>query len=85
MSSDQIPALAGLLLFAFAGNLPLGFLRQASRKYSFNWFVLIHLSIPFIVLLRNRLGFSWQWIPLTLLCAVGGQLVGGRFRRNRMP
>jgi len=74
--------LAGLLVFSFGVNLPLGYLREASRKFSVRWFVLVHLSIPFIIVLRLMLGFGWQIIPFTLACAVGGQLVGGRIRRR---
>lgn len=82
MHSDQFLPLAGLLSFSFGVNLPLGFLREASQKFSLRWFVLIHLSIPFIILLRSLLGFGWQLIPFTLACAVGGQLVGGQIRRR---
>ncbi|MCW8891944.1 MAG: hypothetical protein OQK50_00330 [Deltaproteobacteria bacterium] len=84
MSSDQILPLSILLLFAFASNFPLGYLRETSRKYSLYWFTLIHLSIPFIVILRNLFGFSWQWIPLTLICAVAGQLLGSRSKRKSL-
>ena len=82
MHTDQILPLAGLLTFSFGVNLPLGYLRETSRKFSLRWFVLIHLSIPFIIVLRLMLGFSWPYIPLTLSCAVAGQLIGGRFRRR---
>ena len=82
MHTDQILPLAGLLVFSFGVYLPLGYLRETSRKFSLRWFVLIHLSIPFIILLRLMLGFSWPFIPLTLSCAVGGQVVGGRLRRR---
>lgn len=81
---DFSPALslAGLLLFAILINLPLGFLREASPRYSLRWFVYIHLSIPFILLLRLREGFGWKVIPLTIACAVFGQILGGRIRRR---
>lgn len=81
---DFSPALslAGLLLFAILINLPLGFLREASPRYSLRWFVCIHLSIPFILLLRLREGFGWKVIPLTIACAVFGQILGGRIRRR---
>lgn len=81
---DFSPALslAGLLLFAMLINLPLGFLRDASPRYSLRWFVYIHLSIPFILLLRLREGFGWKVIPLTIACAVFGQILGGRIRRR---
>jgi hypothetical protein len=77
--------LAGLLIFAFLINLPLGFLREATAKYSLRWFVYIHLSIPFIIALRLREGFGWKIIPLTIACAVFGQILGGRIRRRSKP
>lgn len=84
MPADQTFSLLILLLFAFSSNLLLGYWRETTRKYSLSWFVLIHLSIPFIVLLRSAFGFSWPWIPLTLACAVIGQLLGGRARRSKL-
>ena len=80
---NPLPLLA-LLIFSFGANLPLGYLRETSRKFSLHWFVLIHLSIPFIVALRSMFGFGWQVIPLTLFCAVAGQLAGSRFRRRTL-
>ncbi|PLX82198.1 MAG: hypothetical protein C0617_15010 [Desulfuromonas sp.] len=82
MNPSQPLDLAIVLLFAFAANLPLGFLREGSRKYSLHWFVYIHLSIPFIVILRLVQGLGWSVVPFTLACAVAGQLVGGRVRRR---
>ncbi len=75
--------LTALLLFALLANLPLGFLREGSPRYSLRWFVYIHLSIPFIIALRVWEGFGWKVIPLTLVCAVAGQFLGGRIRRRR--
>lgn len=82
MQPDQLLPLSGLLVFAFGVNLPLGYLRETSRKFSLRWFVLVHLSIPFIIILRLMLGFGWTIIPFTLACAVGGQIAGGRIRRR---
>lgn len=84
MPADQIFPLIILLLFAFGSNLPLGYWRETTRKYSLSWFILIHLSIPFIILLRSAFSFSWRWIPLTLACAVLGQFLGGRARRRKL-
>ena len=77
--------LAALLMFSFGANLPLGYLRETSRKFSLHWFILVHLSIPFIVILRGMLGFDWHIIPFTLICAVAGQFAGGRLRRRSLP
>lgn len=84
MNLPQALNLANFLIFAFFANLPLGFLREPSRKYSLRWFVYIHLSIPFIIAVRVTYGFGWHIIPLSILCAVAGQIVGGRiYRRTR--
>lgn len=74
----------GLIFLAFIISVPCGYLRQNYKKYSFMWFLLIHLPIPFIILLRVKAGFGWQFIPLTLGGSVAGQIVGGIVSRRRM-
>lgn len=73
--------LSGLLGFAFLANIPLGYVRQRTLRFSWQWFLSVHASIPLIVLLRLWLDFSWKWIPLTLGFAILGQFVGGRLLR----
>ncbi len=73
----------GLVILAFVISVPCGYLRENYRKYSFMWFLLIHIPIPFIVLLRIEAGIGWHVIPLTLAGSVAGQIVGGRFNRRR--
>ena len=75
--------LSGLVVLAFIVSVPCGYLRQSYKKYSFMWFLLIHLPIPFIVLLRLKAGLGWQVIPLTLGGSVAGQIVGGIISRRR--
>ncbi len=75
--------IAGLTLIAFLVSVPCGYLRQNYKKYSFMWFLLIHIPIPFIVLLRIKAGLGWQVIPLTLGGSVAGQIVGGIVSRRR--
>lgn len=75
--------LTSLLAFALGTNLPLGYLRETSRKFSLRWFVLIHLSVPFIIALRIMLDLPWHVIPLTLTCAIAGQLIGARLKRRQ--
>jgi hypothetical protein len=78
--------LVNLVAFAFLVNLPLGYMRENSRRYSLRWFVYIHLSIPFIAALRFADGLSWKTIPITIAFAVTGQILGGRIcRRARRP
>ena len=79
----SIPLITGLVILAFLISVPCGYIRQNYEKYSFMWFLLIHLPIPFIVLLRIEAGFDWHVIPLTLAGSVAGQIVGGVVSRRR--
>lgn len=71
-----LPA-AGLTVFSFICNLPLGRWRASVSKFSVKWFLAVHLSIPLIIFLRVKLGLSAWDIPLNLAAAVAGQMVGG--------
>ncbi len=78
-------ALISLLLFALFSNIPLGYLRMGSPRYSVRWFVYIHLSVPFIVGLRITNNISWQVIPFSIALAVAGQMIGSRLYRRSHP
>lgn len=80
---SSLPGLSLLLGVAFLTNLPLGYLREGTKRYSFSWFLCIHASIPLLILLRWWLGFGWEVVPFSLGCAVLGQFAGGRFARRR--
>lgn len=70
--------LAAIALLAILVNIPLGRLRAGVRKYSFRWFLYIHLAIPVIAGLRIGFHFGYAVIPVLLTAAVAGQVVGGR-------
>jgi hypothetical protein len=74
--------LLGVTLLALLINLPFGYLRQNCEKFTFAWYFYIHISIPVIIFLRIKAGFSWHFIPITLAAAVTGQLIGGRINRR---
>lgn len=74
--------LALIGIAALSVNVPLGYLREGARKYSVAWFVYIHLSIPLIAFLRISHHLSAWFIPLFILCAIAGQVVGGKIRRR---
>lgn len=76
-------ALISILCVAFFSNIPLGYLRMGSPRFSVRWFVFIHLSIPFIVGLRLANGISWRAVPFTIALAVAGQMIGSRIYRRR--
>lgn len=67
---------------ALSVNVPLGYLREGARKYSAVWFLYIHLSIPLIAFLRISSRMSPWFIPLFILCALAGQLIGGKIRKR---
>lgn len=83
LDSSQLMNLTAVLGFAFFANLPLGYLRTGVNKFSWRWFLYIHLSIPFIIVLRRYLGFGWEIVPFSLAMAVLGQFVGSRFERRK--
>ena len=74
--------LIGLITATIIVNIPLGYLRQAVEKFSFAWYFYVHISIPLIIYLRIKSGYSWKFIPLTIGGAVIGQIIGGRIRRR---
>jgi hypothetical protein len=76
-------ALISLLLFAFFSNIPLGYFRMGSPRYSVRWLLFIHLSVPFIIGLRVASNISWQVIPFSIVLAVAGQMIGSRLYRRR--
>ena len=78
-------ALISLLLFALFSNIPLGYLRMGSPRYSVRWFIYIHLSLPFIVGLRIAKNIRWQMVPFSIALAVAGQMIGSRLYRRSHP
>ncbi len=80
---EGIILVAGLVVLALVISIPCGYLRQNYPKFSFMWFLLLHLPIPFIVLLRVKAGLNWHFIPITLGGSVAGQLIGTALSRRR--
>ncbi|MFQ5354054.1 MAG: hypothetical protein ACE5DR_03815 [Thermodesulfobacteriota bacterium] len=83
--NDQytISLLILITIFAFVLNLPFGYLRGKSRKFSFQWFLYIHLPIPFVIVFRLLAGFSMKIVPIVLAASILGQVVGARIDRFR--
>ncbi|MDD5773919.1 MAG: hypothetical protein PHX78_10690 [bacterium] len=61
-------------------NLPFGYWRGKVKKFSLQWFLAIHLPIPFIVLLRifSGLGFAFITYPVMLGADIIGQIIGAK-------
>lgn len=78
---DVIAFLAGFIvvaLISFGLNIPLGLWRATTKKFSFSWFISIHLAVPLIYFLRVSQGLSKWTIPFFFACAIFGQIAGGR-------
>jgi hypothetical protein len=71
-----------IALLAFIINIPFGYLRNKTRKFSARWFLYVHLSIPLIIAARLLTHTDYRYIPLFILTAVAGQLLGGWIEVN---
>lgn len=67
-----------LLGFTLLINLPFGYARAKTRRYSFRWFLYIHVPIPIIFIARTISHIEFKYIPLLALAAIIGQIVGGK-------
>jgi hypothetical protein len=80
-----IMILLAITVIALILNLPFGYLRSKSRKFSFKWLFYIHIPVPFVFVLRNFAGLEYKAIPVILIGAVAGQLLGGLMNPARIP
>lgn len=71
-----------LSLIAVLINIPMGYIREGCAKFSFAWLFWIHASIPFLIYLRGALGTSKWFIPVSIVLAIVGQVIGSRWRRK---
>jgi hypothetical protein len=69
-------------LLVFLLNLPFGYWRASSKKFSRLWFLAVHLPVPLVIALRLWSGLGWKPISFPVLVGayVLGQFVGGRVR-----
>ena len=75
-------------LLTFLINLPFGYWRSNVKKFSFAWFLFVHLPIPLIIFMRYKfeLGFKWWTYPFLIGAFFLGQLTGkyiGKMRKNK--
>ena len=59
-------------------NLPFGYARAKTKKFSFRWFLFIHLPIPFIFIARILSHIEIKYVPFLALAAIIGQIAGGK-------
>jgi len=66
-----------IALLVFILNIPFGYWRANVKRFSRQWFLAIHIPVPFIIALRllSDIGFAWY----TYLFLVGGFYLGQQF------
>ncbi len=70
-----------LMLVVFLINLPFGYWRCNTNRFSRQWMMAVHIPVPFVFLLRIFSDFSWKVIPLLMIADVAGQFAGGKLRK----
>jgi hypothetical protein len=81
-------ALVVLFGVAFFLNIPLGFLRRRSRRWTLPWIVGCDGSVPVLILLRRYVldVGGWEVISPEVLLALAGNIYGPRLvLRLRRP
>jgi hypothetical protein len=60
-------------------NLPFGYWRAHLKRFSFQWILAVHLSVPLVIIIRMLGGVGWHIKTLLLLAGAYflGQYVGG--------
>jgi len=76
-------ALWAVFGFIFLLNLPFGFWRAGTTKFSRNWFLAVHVPVPLVIGFRLLAGVGWRLRLLPFFVGVyfAGQFLGGRARR----
>jgi dolichyl-phosphate-mannose--protein O-mannosyl transferase len=71
----------GVSLFTMVINLPFGYWRASVEKFSKEWFLAVHLPVPFVVAARLGFRVSFRFIPLFILFYFLGQLLGAQWNK----
>ncbi len=64
-------------------NLPFGYLRRFTRRFSLPWFACIHIPIIFVAVIRISTHTPWAYAPLFLVMSIAGQMAGYRIKLRR--
>jgi len=75
---------AAVVAAGAAANAPFGAWREHTRKFSLEWFVAVHATVPFVAALRQATLLPRWALVLTIAGAVAGQMIGARVERARL-
>jgi hypothetical protein len=78
-----MPRLLAVAGIVFLINLPFGYWRAGTRRFSLPWFLAVHLPVPPVVALRLSTGIGWHVTTFPALAGAffAGQFLGGGLRR----
>merc|ERR1719152_1056477 len=65
-------------------NIPFGMAREHTQKFSWQWFVAVHASIPFVGIWRKATAIPKFGIAFTIGAAILGQAIGAHIERSRV-
>ena len=79
--NEYILKLVAITFIIFIINLPFGYLRGNVKKFSFKWFLYIHLPVPAVIFLRiySDIGFAFYTYPLFIGAYFMGQFIGRKY------
>ncbi len=85
MISHFVGSLVEVALAVLVVNIPFGFWRHASRKFTLPWFLAVHLPVPIVVGLRifSSLGWRFATFPVLIASFFFGQFLGGKLHQWR--
>jgi phosphoglycerol transferase MdoB-like AlkP superfamily enzyme len=77
--------LAIVCILVFIINLPFGYWRGGVKKFSWQWFLAVHIPVPFVIALRFafELGFQFYTYPFMIAAFFLGQFVGAKYRISK--
>ena len=77
------PALLASALAVLALNLPFGYWRAGTARFSRGWFLAVHSPVPLVIGIRFAAHLGWHLVTFPVLVGAffAGQFIGGRLRR----
>ena len=78
----EVPPLYLLAVAVLLVNLPFGYWRAGTTRFSRGWFLAVHAPVPVVVGLRVSWGIAWKVgnLPILMGAYFAGQMIGGRVR-----
>ncbi|MEI7881503.1 MAG: hypothetical protein WCI95_11580 [bacterium] len=83
MTVGTLPTIAVVAGAVLLINIPFGFWRDSTRRFSLAWILAIHVPVPIVIALRlvSHLGWQFSTFPVLIGSFFLGQFIGGRLHR----